>query len=43
MQIGKEKIKKAEKSRIAKDLVKTGIFIDIILRTTGLSYDEISR
>ncbi|WP_341820863.1 helix-turn-helix domain-containing protein [Wolbachia endosymbiont (group A) of Myopa testacea] len=43
MQTGKEKVKKAEKIKIAKDLVKAGIAIDIILRTSGLTADELSE
>uniref|UniRef100_A0A1A9VKE4 Probable periplasmic serine endoprotease DegP-like n=1 Tax=Glossina austeni TaxID=7395 RepID=A0A1A9VKE4_GLOAU len=39
MEIDKEKVKKAEKIKVAKDLVKAGI--DIILRTSGLSPEEI--
>ncbi|GFR05437.1 XRE family transcriptional regulator [Trichonephila clavata] len=41
MQTNKEKVKKAEKIKVAKDLVKAGIAIDIILRTSGLSPEEI--
>ncbi len=40
MQTGKEKVKKAEKIKIAKDLVKEGIAIDIIVRASGLTADE---
>ncbi|WP_264719388.1 WO male-killing family protein Wmk [Wolbachia endosymbiont (group B) of Eucosma cana] len=40
MQTGKEKVKKAEKIKIAKDLVKEGVAIDIILRASGLTADE---
>ncbi|WP_265026402.1 WO male-killing family protein Wmk [Wolbachia endosymbiont (group A) of Bibio marci] len=43
MQTGKEKVKKTEKIRVAKDLVKAGVLIDIILRTTSLSSDEVPR
>ncbi|GFR05477.1 hypothetical protein TNCT_405061 [Trichonephila clavata] len=41
MKTSKEKVKKAEKIRVARDLVKAGVAIDIILRTTGLSPEEI--
>jgi transcriptional regulator with XRE-family HTH domain len=41
MQTGKEKIKKAEKIMVAKNLVEAGIAVDIILRTTGLTADEL--
>ncbi|GFT91677.1 putative transcriptional regulator [Nephila pilipes] len=41
MQTNKENVKKAEKIRVAKDLVKAGVAIDIILRTSGLSPEEI--
>ncbi|KAB2978037.1 MULTISPECIES: WO male-killing family protein Wmk [Wolbachia] len=40
MQTGKEKVKKAEKIRVAKDLVKAGIAVDIILRASGLTVSE---
>ncbi|GKS78734.1 MULTISPECIES: helix-turn-helix domain-containing protein [unclassified Wolbachia] len=40
MKSGKEKVKKAEKIKIAKDLVKAGIAIDIIVRASGLTADE---
>ncbi|BFD48249.1 MAG: hypothetical protein DMENIID0003_13230 [Wolbachia endosymbiont of Sergentomyia squamirostris] len=40
MQTGKEKVKKAEKIKITKDLVKAGIAIDIIVRASGLTADE---
>ncbi|MBD0392055.1 transcriptional regulator, partial [Wolbachia endosymbiont of Pentalonia nigronervosa] len=41
MQTSKEKIKKAEKIRVAKNLVKVGVTVDIILQTTGLTADEL--
>ncbi|MFP3020368.1 MAG: helix-turn-helix domain-containing protein [Wolbachia sp.] len=41
MKSGKEKVKKAEKIKIAKDLVKAGIPIDIIVRTSALTADEL--
>ncbi|WP_264953927.1 WO male-killing family protein Wmk [Wolbachia endosymbiont (group A) of Endotricha flammealis] len=40
MKSGKEKVKKAEKIKIAKYLVKAGIAIDIIVRASGLTADE---
>ncbi|WP_353283603.1 helix-turn-helix domain-containing protein [Wolbachia endosymbiont (group A) of Pogonocherus hispidulus] len=40
MKNGKEKVKKAEKIKVAKDLVKAGIAIDIIVRASGLTADE---
>ncbi len=40
MEIDKEKVKKAEKIKVAKDLVKAGIAIDIISRASGLSAKE---
>ncbi|EEB55241.1 putative transcriptional regulator [Wolbachia endosymbiont of Culex quinquefasciatus JHB] len=41
IQICKEKVKKVEKMKIAKNLVKEGISINIILKTVGISLDEI--
>ncbi|WP_410543279.1 helix-turn-helix domain-containing protein [Wolbachia endosymbiont of Laodelphax striatellus] len=43
IQICKEKVKKVEKMRIAKNLVKEGISINIILKTVGLSLNEIQQ
>ncbi|WP_264336586.1 WO male-killing family protein Wmk [Wolbachia endosymbiont (group B) of Chorthippus brunneus] len=43
IQICEEKVKRAEKMKIAKDLVKGGISIDIILQAVGLSLDEIQQ
>ncbi|MGL9759428.1 MAG: WO male-killing family protein Wmk, partial [Wolbachia sp.] len=43
IQICEEKVKRAEKMKIAKDLVKGGISIDIILQTIGLSLNEIQQ
>ncbi|WP_353286052.1 helix-turn-helix domain-containing protein [Wolbachia endosymbiont (group A) of Philanthus triangulum] len=43
MKSGKEKVKKAEKIKIAKDLVKAGIAIEIIVRASGLTVDELSE
>ncbi|WP_264705193.1 WO male-killing family protein Wmk [Wolbachia endosymbiont (group A) of Gymnosoma rotundatum] len=42
IRICEEKIRKAEKIKVAKDLVKGGISIDIILQTIGLSADQIA-
>lgn len=38
---GKKKVKKTEKIRVAKNLVKAGIAIDIIMRASGLTADEL--
>ncbi|MFT4327550.1 MAG: helix-turn-helix domain-containing protein [Wolbachia pipientis] len=43
IQICEEKVKRAEKVKIAKDLVKKGISINIILKTVGISLDEIQQ
>ncbi|WP_410541999.1 helix-turn-helix domain-containing protein [Wolbachia endosymbiont (group A) of Udea olivalis] len=43
MKSGKEKVKKAEKIKIAKDLVKEGVAIDIIVRASGLTADELGE
>ncbi|WP_265027462.1 MULTISPECIES: helix-turn-helix domain-containing protein [unclassified Wolbachia] len=43
IQICEEKVKRAEKMKIAKDLVKGGIPINIILQTIGISLDEIQQ
>ncbi|MGL5028851.1 MAG: WO male-killing family protein Wmk [Wolbachia pipientis] len=43
MQTNKEKVKKAEKIKVAKDLVKAGIAVDIILRASGLTADELGE
>lgn len=43
MKVVKEKVKKAEKIKIAKDLVKAGIAIEIIVRASGLTVDELSE
>ncbi|WP_374699367.1 helix-turn-helix domain-containing protein [Wolbachia endosymbiont (group A) of Limnophora tigrina] len=40
MKSGKEKVKKAEKIRVAKNLVKAGVSTDVILRASGLNADE---
>lgn len=40
MKSGKEKVKKAEKIRVAKNLVKAGVSTDVILRASGLTVDE---
>ncbi len=43
IQICEEKVKRAEKMKIAKDLVKEGISINIILKTVSISLDEIQQ
>ncbi|BDG76727.1 hypothetical protein wHmt_12850 [Wolbachia pipientis] len=43
IRICEEKVKRAEKIKIAKDLVKKGISINIILKTIGISLDEIQQ
>ncbi|WP_386086893.1 helix-turn-helix domain-containing protein [Wolbachia endosymbiont (group A) of Norellia spinipes] len=43
IQICEEKVKRAEKMKIVKDLVKEGISINIILKTVGISLDEIQQ
>ncbi|WP_338482351.1 helix-turn-helix transcriptional regulator [Wolbachia endosymbiont (group A) of Ophion costatus] len=43
IQICEEKVKRAEKMKIAKDLVKGVIPINIILQTVGISLDEIQQ
>ncbi|WP_447933069.1 WO male-killing family protein Wmk [Wolbachia endosymbiont of Dactylopius coccus] len=43
MKSSKEKVKKAEKIKVAKDLVKAGIAIEIIVRASGLTVDELSE
>ncbi|WP_265035137.1 MULTISPECIES: WO male-killing family protein Wmk [unclassified Wolbachia] len=43
IQICEEKIREVERIKIAKDLVKGGISIDIILQAVGLSLDEIQQ
>ncbi|WP_353280196.1 helix-turn-helix domain-containing protein [Wolbachia endosymbiont (group B) of Silvanus unidentatus] len=43
IRICEEKVKRAEKVKIAKDLVKKGISINIILKTIGISLDEIQQ
>ncbi len=40
MKSGKEKVKKAEKVRVAKNLSKADISIDIIVRASGLTADD---
>ncbi|WP_265023124.1 WO male-killing family protein Wmk [Wolbachia endosymbiont (group B) of Ischnura elegans] len=41
MKSGKEKVKKIERIKVAKDLVKAGVAIDIIVRASGLTVDEL--
>ncbi|WP_265037741.1 MULTISPECIES: helix-turn-helix domain-containing protein [unclassified Wolbachia] len=43
IRICEEKVKRAEKIKIAKDLVKKGISINIILKIIGISLDEIRQ
>ncbi len=40
MKSGKEKVKKAEKIEVAKNLVRAGISTDVVLRASGLTADE---
>ncbi len=40
MKSSKEKVKKIERIKVAKDLVKAGVAIDIIVRASGLTADE---
>ncbi|MFT4328200.1 MAG: helix-turn-helix domain-containing protein [Wolbachia pipientis] len=42
MKSSKEKVKKIEKIKVAKNLVRAGIAIDIIVRASGLTADELS-
>lgn len=42
IRICEERVRKAERIKVAKDLVKGGISIDIILQTIGLSADQIA-
>ncbi|MFP3031759.1 MAG: transcriptional regulator, partial [Wolbachia sp.] len=39
MRICEEKVRKAERIKVARDLVKEGISIDIILQSVGLPVD----
>ncbi|MFP3032374.1 MAG: helix-turn-helix domain-containing protein, partial [Wolbachia sp.] len=43
IQVCKEKVKRVEKIKITKNLVKEGISINIILKTVGISLDEIQQ
>ncbi len=43
MQVCKEKVKRVERMKIARNLVKEGISINIILKTVGLSLNEIQQ
>ncbi len=43
IRICEEKIREAERTKIAKNLFKKGISTDIILQTTGLSLSEIQQ
>ncbi|MFP3021771.1 MAG: transcriptional regulator, partial [Wolbachia sp.] len=40
MKSGKEKVKKPERIKVAKNLAKAGVAIDIIVRASGLTADE---
>nr|WP_237398563.1 helix-turn-helix transcriptional regulator [Wolbachia endosymbiont of Diaphorina citri] len=40
MKSGKEKVKKTERIKVAKNLAKVGVAIDIIVRASGLTADE---
>ncbi len=40
MKSGKEKVKKTERIKVAKNLAKAGVAIDIIVRASGLTVDE---
>ncbi|WP_265015163.1 WO male-killing family protein Wmk [Wolbachia endosymbiont (group B) of Camptogramma bilineatum] len=40
MKSGKEKVKKTERIKVAKNLAKEGVAIDIIVRASGLTADE---
>ncbi len=43
IQVCKEKVERVERMKIANNLVKEGISINIILKTVGISLDEIQR
>ncbi|WP_341819970.1 helix-turn-helix transcriptional regulator [Wolbachia endosymbiont (group A) of Cydia strobilella] len=43
IRICEEKVKRAEKIKIAKDLVKKGISVDIVLQAVGISLNEIQQ
>nr|WP_250296740.1 helix-turn-helix domain-containing protein [Wolbachia endosymbiont of Oedothorax gibbosus] len=43
MKSGKEKVKKTERIKVAKNLAKAGVAIDIIVRASGLTVDELSE
>ncbi|BET29213.1 hypothetical protein wCauATS_14150 [Wolbachia pipientis] len=43
MKDSKEKVKKMEKIKVAKNLVKAGVAIDIIVRASGLTADELGE
>lgn len=43
IQMGEEEGKKAGKIKVAKNLLKAGISVDVILQTTGLSKDELEK
>ncbi len=43
MKNSKEKVKKTEKIKVAKNLVKAGVSTDVILRASGLTADELGE
>lgn len=43
MKDSKEKVKKTEKIKVAKNLVKAGVSTDVILRASGLTADELGE
>ncbi|OJH31520.1 hypothetical protein Wxf_02408 [Wolbachia endosymbiont of Armadillidium vulgare] len=43
IRICKEKVERVERMKIARNLVKEGISINIILKTVGISLDEIQQ
>ncbi|WP_264686952.1 MULTISPECIES: WO male-killing family protein Wmk [unclassified Wolbachia] len=43
MKSGKEKVKKTERIKVAKNLVKAGVSTDVILRASGLTVDELGE
>ncbi|CCE77458.1 MULTISPECIES: WO male-killing family protein Wmk [Wolbachia] len=43
MKSGKEKVKKTERIKVAKNLAKAGVAIDIIVRASGLTADELGE
>lgn len=43
MKDSKEKVKKIERIKVAKNLVKAGIAVDIIVQASGLTVDELGE